>query len=47
MYKHSLPVAIALAGFSLTALAEESKQHGFIEDSKASITARNFYINQA
>lgn len=36
----SLPVAVALATISFGANAA-----GFVEDSKASITARNFYIN--
>lgn len=40
MYKYTLPVAVALASLSLGAQAA-----GFIEDSKASVTARNFYIN--
>ncbi|MDF4211159.1 OprD family porin [Pseudomonas protegens] len=46
MYKRSLPAAVALAGLSIGAHAADSTQHGFIEDSTASITARNFYINQ-
>lgn len=45
MYKRSLPVAVALASLSLGAHAAESQQHGFVEDSKLSVTARNFYIN--
>ncbi|MBC3464878.1 OprD family porin [Pseudomonas sp. RW10S2] len=40
MYKCTLPVAVALASLSLGAQAA-----GFVEDSKASVTARNFYIN--
>ena len=40
MIKKSLPAAIALASLSLGAQAA-----GFVEDSKASLTARNFYIN--
>lgn len=40
MNKNTLPVAIALATVSLGAQAA-----GFVEDSKASVTARNFYIN--
>jgi len=45
MYKQSLPLAVALAGISMGAHAADSAQHGFIEDSKATVTARNFYIN--
>lgn len=43
MYKKSLPIAIALA--SITAQAFAAGDHGFIEDSTASVTARNFYFN--
>ncbi|MGE6473187.1 OprD family porin [Serratia proteamaculans] len=47
MFKRSsLPAAIALAGLSFGAQAADTKQHGFVEDSTASVTARNFYINQ-
>jgi hypothetical protein len=46
MYKHSLSAAVALAGLSFGVHAADSTQHGFIEDSTASVTARNFYINQ-
>lgn len=46
MSKKSLSVAVALASFSFGLHAADSAEHGFIEDSKASVTARNFYINQ-
>ncbi len=45
MYKRSLPAAVALAGLSLGAQAADNAQHGFIEDSHLSVSARNFYIN--
>jgi len=45
MLKKTLPVAVALASATLGAHAADAEQHGFIEDSKLSVTARNFYIN--
>lgn len=42
--KISLATAIGLASLSLGAHADTA-QHGFIEDSTATLTARNFYIN--
>ena len=41
MNKSTLALAVALG-----AIAQQAGAAGFIEDSKASVTARNFYINQ-
>lgn len=41
----SASIAVVLAGLSLNIQAEEINPQGFIEDSKISLTARNFYIN--
>ncbi|WP_055137497.1 OprD family porin [Pseudomonas corrugata] len=46
MHIRPLPVAVALASLTFGVQAAEQTQHGFIEDSTASVTARNFYINQ-
>ncbi|MDD0976726.1 OprD family porin [Pseudomonas fontis] len=41
MYKSTLAIAVAVG-----VLAQQAGAAGFVEDSKASVTARNFYINQ-
>lgn len=46
MYKKTLSAAVALAALSLGAHADDVSEHGFLEDSKADLKLRNFYINQ-
>jgi len=45
MYIRSLSAAVALGSLSIAAQAAEATGHGFIEDSKATLGLRNFYIN--
>lgn len=45
MSKKSLSIAVAFASSSFGVHAADSAEHGFFENSKASVTARNFYIN--
>ncbi|WP_439864620.1 OprD family outer membrane porin [Pseudomonas antarctica] len=43
MHKTTLSIAIALAGLSMGANADESREHGFIEDSHATLSSRTMY----
>ncbi len=45
MFNKSLPVAVALATATIASQAQAEEKSGFIEGSKASVTARNFYFN--
>lgn len=45
MERSILPAAIILAGFSVGATAADTKNHGFIEDSQASVSSRTMYYS--
>lgn len=45
MYIRSLPAAVALASLTFGAHAADQTAHGFVEDSKLTVQARNFYID--
>ncbi|PPK39744.1 outer membrane porin, OprD family [Pseudomonas laurylsulfatiphila] len=45
MFKRAIPTAVLLATGSLCAQAADSAAHGFLEDSKASLSMRTLYFN--
>ena len=45
MFKRALPTAVLLATSSLCAQAADTAGHGFLEDSKASLSMRTLYFN--
>ncbi|WP_085728276.1 OprD family porin [Pseudomonas sp. R37(2017)] len=45
MFKRAIPTAVLLASGSLCAQAADSAAHGFLEDSKASLSMRTLYFN--
>jgi hypothetical protein len=45
MFKRAIPTAVLLATSSVCAQAADSAAHGFLEDSKASLSMRTLYFN--
>jgi hypothetical protein len=45
MFKRAIPTAVLLATSSLCAQAADTAAHGFLEDSKASLSMRTLYFN--
>jgi hypothetical protein len=45
MFKRAIPTVILLAAGSMGAEAADSGAHGFLEDSKATLSMRTLYFN--